>query len=396
MKTTIEINGRIYDAQSGKILANTHTATQKQQSTKESQTSVESRSPTKNLKLQRGVVMDGVRRKPATQLSQKPTQPAHQSTQRSQTLHRKAVKKPIAPKSVPYVHSTSANTTSKVEQSATGRGMLLKRVPDAKLHRALQAKKSTLVSRFSKNTQPVHPSPIAPTSHASPQKNASATSETTKITPSAPPTAPALHAPNRANGTAQQQTKETKKFVFEDQIKKANNHLLKPVKKESKRKRILRSMKLSPKIVSGVAAVFAVLLLGGFLAYQNVPSVSMRVAANKAGFDASLPSNIPAGYSFNGPVKVNDQVVSLEYGSNSDDRRFIITQRPTNWSSEALLTNYLLDSQYRYQAYKDKGVTIYIYDGSNATWVDKGIWYSVNGQDGSLSSEQLLELASSI
>ena len=122
----------------------------------------------------------------------------------------------------------------------------------------------------------------------------------------------------------------------------------------------------------------------------------MRIAASKAGFPASLPSSIPAGYSFNGPVEVNEQVVSLKYDSNSDDRNFIITQKPTNWSSEALLTNYLLDSQFRYQVYKDKGLTIYVYDGSNATWVDKGVWYNVNGDEGSLSSEQLLELASSI
>ncbi|HPR10213.1 MAG TPA: DUF4367 domain-containing protein, partial [Candidatus Saccharibacteria bacterium] len=208
------------------------------------------------------------------------------------------------------------------------------------------------------------------------------------------------HPTNPVNTQPTTTTKETptnpKKFVFEDHIKKANSHLLKPVKKDSRRKRLVRSLKISPKVVSASAAVFALTLLAGFFAYQNVPMVSMRVAASKAGFNGALPTNIPAGYSFNGPVQADKDVILLTYNSNSDARRFIVTQKPSNWSSEALLTNYLLDSQFRYQAYKDNGLTIYIYNGSNATWVDKGIWYSVNGEDGSLSSEQLLELASSM
>ncbi len=85
----------------------------------------------------------------------------------------------------------------------------------------------------------------------------------------------------------------------------------------------------------------------------------------------------------------------LTYKSNSDDRKFIVSQKPTEWTSESLLTNYLVDSKLRYQTYRDKGMTVYIYNESNATWVDKGIWYTVNG-DGSLNSEQILEIASSI
>ena len=387
MKTTIEINGRIYDAQTGKIVSTASHAV--------------SRSQTKNTRatqpaqsLRRGVVMDGISKRTlpvadTTHHSAASAKLAQAAVQKSHTLHRKAVKKP-ASTTVPYVHSTSANIPSKVERSATGRGLLLKRVPDAKLSRALQAKKSALVSKFGKpvvnatkltTVLPVQPAPPTTSHHTAKPQTESPQPLTTTTTSS--------------KETHNHQS-QPKKFVFEDHIKHANSHLLKPVKKESRRRRLVRSLKVSPKIVAAGAAVFAVLLLGGFFAYQNVPSVSMRIAASKAGFPASLPSSVPAGYSFNGPVEVNDQIVSLKYASNSDGRNFIITQKPTNWSSEALLTNYLLDTQFRYQVYKDKGLTIYIYDGSNATWVDKGVWYNVNGDEGSLSSEQLLELAASI
>ena len=336
--------------------------------------------------------MDGVSKrtpqKPAINRPSVAPKPTQAIAQKSQTLHRKAVHKPATSKAVPFVHSTSANIPSKVERSATGRGLLLKRVPDAKLSRALQAKKSSLVSKFGK------PVVSAPTiTHALPVQPAPATTEQHHVPK---PAQPKPTNPQQAVTDTHAASQYPKKFVFEDRIKDANSHLLKPVKKESRRKRFARSLKISPKIATVGAAVFAFLLLGGFFAYQNIPSISMRIAASKAGFAASLPGSIPAGYSFNGPVEVNDQVVSLKYASNSDDRNFIVTQKETNWSSEALLTNYLLDSQFRYQVYKDKGLTIYIYNGSNATWVDKGVWYSVNGDEGSLSSEQLLELAASI
>ncbi len=389
MKTTIEINGRIYDAQTGKIVSTSTNQVVSNVTHARQATAARPAQP-----LRRGVVMDGISKQTvhlATTATQSRTtaRPAQQAIQKSQTLHRKAVKKPSGA-SVPYVHSTSANIPSKVERSATGRGLLLKRVPDAKLSRALQAKKSSLVSKFGKpvvnapkitTELPVQPVP-ATTSH-----------QMTKLQPEPAHThtSTALPANNASNYHP-----NAKKFVFEDHIKRANSHLLKPIKKEGRRKRLIRSLKVSPKIITAGAAMFAVLLLGGFFAYQNIPSVSMRIAASKAGFPASLPESVPAGYSFNGPVEVNDQIVSLKYDSNSDDRNFLITQKPTNWSSEALLTNYLLDSQFRYQVYKDKGLTIYVYNGSNATWVDKGVWYNVNGDEGSLSSEQLLELAASI
>lgn len=389
MKTTIEINGRIYDAQTGKILSNT--ASKAARPTTVPQPTTKRPAPRPIAPLRRGVIMDGVNRKPQHHTPTIPPRPAAaHPVQKSQTLHRKAVKKPGDQRSVPYVHSTSANMESRVEQSATGRGLLLKRVPDVRLSRALTAKKSTLVSKFGRTTAP---KPTLTTNLA--VKTPPHTQSTHTSTVSVAPVAPPIPHGNPKHHTADKHP-SSKKFVFEDHIKQANSHLLKPVKKESKRKRIIRSLKVSPKILSATAAVFAIMLLGGFFAYQNVPAVSMRVAVSKAGFEGKLPKTIPAGYSFNGPVQAQPDNIALTYVSNSDDRKFIITQRPTNWSSEGLLTNYLLDSQFRYQAYKDKGLTVYIYNGSSATWVDKGIWYSVNGQEGSLSSEQLLELASSI
>jgi hypothetical protein len=277
---------------------------------------------------------------------------------------------------------------TRVEKSATGRGLLLKRVPDVRLMRAKHFTKSSKVQKFTTDTQPK--AKVSPNLSVKPEPvNNPITS------PAELKSASHVAAPSIAPPVPHQNSKKTS--VFEDRLFSANSHLQKPVAKAKKKRSInLPTVKISPKILSVTAAAFAILLLGGFFAYQNVPAVSMRVAANEAGFMGKLPKSIPAGYAFDGPVQAEPANITLVYSSNSDDRQFVITQKPTNWSSEGLLTNYLVDSKFRYQSYKDKGLTVYIYNGSNATWVDKGVWFSVKGDDGSLSAEQLLDIAANI
>ena len=60
-----------------------------------------------------------------------------------------------------------------------------------------------------------------------------------------------------------------------------------------------------------------------------------------------------------------------------------------------LLDNYVSVSNRDYQTKEEKGRTVYIYDDSNATWVDGGIWYQIEG-DSSLSSDQLLNIVASM
>lgn len=121
----------------------------------------------------------------------------------------------------------------------------------------------------------------------------------------------------------------------------------------------------------------------------------MRVAASQAGFKGTVPSTTPAGYAFHGPITYEKNVIVVSYKSNSDDRSFKIVQKPTTWSSEALLANYVNKSNMRYQTYNDKGLTVYVMDSNNAAWVDNGIWYTLVGSS-SLSTEQVLAMAASM
>ena len=121
----------------------------------------------------------------------------------------------------------------------------------------------------------------------------------------------------------------------------------------------------------------------------------MRVAATRAGFDAKMPGYSPSGFSFNGPINYTAGQVQISFKSNTDDRNYNVTQTASNWNSDALLANYILDEEKQYQTYLDKGRTLYIYDGSNATWVDNGVWYQVEGES-AMTTDQLIRLASSM
>lgn len=402
VKTTIEINGKLYDAHTGKILNNPKSSTPSAAS-KPAATHKPKQPVVKS-----GVVMDGIsRHKAATPVTPKSTTrhtQANKTTkaanlkqknqhttveaQKSQTLNRKAVKKPAVTQK-PHTHSTSANLHSSVEKSATGRGVLLKKIPASRLTRAAAARKSSLVSKYGKSA------PNKPMLSQDFKVQKTPVHHNAKTKPINPITHPAQHP---ATKPTHKTSSSPSRNVFEENLAKANNHKMPAVKKpRSSRHRLARKLKVSPRVVSVVAGVFAIILLSGFFAYQRVPEIGIRIAANNAGFDAKLPGDVPAGYAFEGPIKAEQDKVTVSYKSGSDERSFTLEEKPSSWSSEALLTNFLLDSNnHRYQSYSNGGMTVYIYNGSNATWVDQGVWYSVTSADNTLSSEQLLDIASSI
>lgn len=402
MKNIIEINGRQYDAITGKLLNGNSI-------NKPSDIQRHSSSPIKSS----GRNIDGVNRNKANQTIAKSdvskdshvvtkdkqiSQAKQQNTvkvvdglrkkpQKAVTLSRKFVKKP-KPMTTSAAVTVKSNPTDPIssqanKQDAYTRFAVFKKVPEAKIAKAISYKTSSAISKFSKT----------PTV----QKT---------IVSSSLPVAKEPESQNGHNSTALAQqptpTVEPKQSVFEHHIaqpvskEKASNadgvksHHIKPYHKKTHSK--VRSRRY---LAGMAAAVFAAFLFMGFLAYQKVPQIAVKVAARNAGFDAKVPGNIPSGYAYKSPVSASKDSLTIEYKSNTDKRAFQITQKPSNWTSESLLSNYLIEGKKQYQAYYNKGMTVFIYDNNNATWVDKGVWFTLNA-NGSLSSDQILSIASSI
>lgn len=142
------------------------------------------------------------------------------------------------------------------------------------------------------------------------------------------------------------------------------------------------------------AGIGTLLILGGFIAYANMPSIAIRLASANAGFHAQLPGYQPTGYALDTNIKSTSGVVSFSY--HSGDSTLNITQQPSSWDSQTLYENAIALNNQKYKSILSQGHTIYIYNrGDTASWVTGGIRYDITGT-ADLTTDQITSLAASM
>lgn len=367
---TIELNGQKYDAVTGKIIASAANPVV-------GAASKPTPKATKKAIAKAPKHLDGFTRRPGVpkpvmaRHAATPTQTVHHKPAKSQTLMRKAVTQPISTK----IHAkiTPKHTVLEVPpvEVVTNSGLFGGMQPGRAL-RASYISKSNLVSRFGASkatiqtaTIAVKPAPIA--SKTATHKTAATTRPATK----------------------------TKTNQFHAAIDSAISHEQPRARKQRYHHKIARKLRVSPQLVNFAGVAMVMLGISGFLAYQNLPELSMRVAAARSGLDANLPTYQPAGFKIAGPIEYEPGAVTLNYKSSTDERSFNVTQKNSSWNSETLLESYVSPTKEAYQTFQANGRTIYIYEGNKATWVDGGVWYNINGK-ANLNSDQLLKIAESL
>lgn len=342
MGTHIEINGKRYDARTGKLLTSDIPAPviEPKRTAHTSRTAIQVVAP---------VVSKQV----------------HAQAQRSQTLMRHAVKKPTATKA-PLPHTVKSPATLQATPIQSTRHMpLYKNTDPERAKRADQIKRSQLVTKFSDIS-----------SHAASQ-----------TVPTRIEQLPVVQAPQQHRNTKPLSPASS---AIEDGLRRAQSHkesLHHAVKTKKSRKKT--------RLISLATSGLTLLLLTGFIAYQNVPNISMRYASTRAGIEAKAPTYQPSGFSLNNKIIYTPGQITMSFSSNSDDRTFTITQRESGWNSETLRTNYVSSTGSTVQTFEDKGRTIYLYGDSSATWVNGGVWYDIKG-DSRLNSDQLIRIATSM
>lgn len=293
----------------------------------------------------------------------------HKKQQSSKTLMRTSVKKPVVAQKTT---KKPAATASKLARPAA-KPIIAPSVPapaPERFERAQQTPKSALISRFGQAVQNIR----------------------TDIIPVKPaPKAAEIGAVAAAFTAAPEEPKD----IFQAAIDAAKSHEQQKHKKRHVHHRVAHKLRISPVSVLVLSFGFVALVAGSIYAYTNVPDVAVKVASVRSGVDASLPEYQPAGYSIASPISYNSGEITLQYKSNSDDRNFEVTQRNSSWNSETLRENFISSNDKTYQTLQQNGRTIYIYDGTNATWVDGGVWYDIKGKT-SLNSDQLLRIADSL
>ncbi len=351
----IEINGRRYDAGSGKLI---HESTQMPPKTS---------SASKPVVNNKGV-MDGVAKRPTKNSSHTAASHIHKSPQKSQTLMRSSVHKP----------------TEVIHRPVTKVSMIQKSQLGDSARRQSQAStivKSPLIKKFGPN---VARSSVARSHQETIIKPGPGRADKQTTNPSTRNT-PVVSESRKVSVTEK---------LINAALASSRSHEELPVhfKRHSK---LSRKLGVSTRAAGVSMAVLAGVLLGGFFAVQRVPNLAMKVAATRAGFNASMPGYSPSGFSFRGPINYTAGRVTVSYRSNSDDRNYSVSQSSSNWNSDALLSNFVVANNKTYQTYLDRGRTLYMYDGSSATWIDNGVWYQIEG-DSSLTTDQLIRIASSL
>ena len=144
------------------------------------------------------------------------------------------------------------------------------------------------------------------------------------------------------------------------------------------------------------ASLAVIALLVGFFGYSAVPELSIRTASRQVGFSAGIPSYKPTGFSLNRSVEHTNGMVKISYISNTDNRYYTMTQSKYQDNQEGLNQQTLESGTSNYQIEEVKGLKIYIHnDGTQASWVNKGVWYTIEGT-ANLSNFQFTKIASSL
>lgn len=265
--------------------------------------------------------------------------------QRSQTLARRTTKKP---------------TSIATKRPQSGRHMDIAR--------------SSKVAKFA-------PHPIAapkPTSTATPDAAAKAHPVATRAQAKITAKQPVISAP----------VSKTPKQIKDSAIAAA---LAKPIAKPKKVKKSLSWSRRS----TIITAIFAVLIIGAYLTYVNIPSFSVSYAASRAGIEATYPEYKPDGYKLSQPVTFSDGEVTLKFVSNSGTGEYSILQTRSSWNSSAVLDNVVKKAAGdNYVTTQERGLTIYSYN-NYATWVNGGILYTIQS-NAPLSGEQIRHIAVSL
>lgn len=353
-KNTIKINGRTYDAITGELLH-----ADKVSIVTPVSTPIKPAHPAK----------PASSKKPVT--SRHAAKHAKRTPQQAKTLMRRSVRKPShAANSHDKTHLKS---TSKVatRSSVIAVKKSARRIDERRLIKAKNVPKSQKIAKFNTSNPVAHKSTPQVHHPATPQPIQHHVTTTHKRRT---PHQPAVH---RA---------KTTEDLLQEALHHATSH-----KQPAPRRHLNRSQRA----IGLSALVVTTGMLLALVATQSAPTVKMRIASAKAGFQASLPGNSPAGFHL-GDLSYGAGAVAINYESNSDqDRKFSITQKTSAWDSTTLRDAFVADTDKNFRVVEDGGLTIYLYGDNNATWVNDGVWYQVQG-NGSLSDRQLVDIAKSL
>ncbi len=327
---TITINGKSYDAVTGKLITTSHKNVEKTSEKKSTKVSVAVATVTKPTV-----------RKTVAKHTPKP----------SQTLMRSAVKKPVSKQLVRVQHELTANDMAVAVRPKPS----VNTVSHARLERAKAVVRNEQISKFNHK----EPKTNLTVQHAVvPVRRAPAATASTDESIDTP-------APKRTN---------VPDDMFTRAIANASHHV--DIKSHSK----AYKRKARRHFVSMASGVLALLVIAGFAAYLNTPSLQIQVAGLQAGVSTANHNFSKTPFRYAG---VSSSPTHRTISLKTADAQYQLIEQPTNWDGSHMIDNISSKSangDLNYDAMLVDGLIVYRLNNGNATWVKDGTWYQLNGE----------------
>lgn len=147
--------------------------------------------------------------------------------------------------------------------------------------------------------------------------------------------------------------------------------------------------------LSFAAGGLVLIVIAAFAAYQNSPSLQLKVASLRSGVSAGTPNFQASGFSYNGTAAQNGKLV---IGLKNQQGTYSVSQQDTNWSNADMIQNVGATDASGFPTYSTVqagNTTVYRLDNDSATWVANGKWYQVAGNS-SLSNSQVTALVKNL
>lgn len=302
-------------------------------------------------------------------------------------VHKIAVEKPVEKKSAPV--------KKKIKVSTAPKKIKINAVSSAETHSTVQ--KSTTLSRkyvkkpvkveiVSEQITETKPEPIVEAKPAQPTKVVTAPQPKTEVKPvrrspkiikRSANSDRALKAASRAVRRAEKAEKRAARKSIPD--------IEHRFRKKNRGRRIFFAMICSAATVGALVAFVNI----------NMPDISVRVAAMQTGIEATYPTFIPRYYSLANVESDKDGIVTMRF-NGPDGASFTLSEEKSTWDSNALLNNYV--KKYYpsdYTTLREQGITIYT-RGENSAWVNGGLLYKIESTGKYLTKEQIRNIATSL
>lgn len=143
-----------------------------------------------------------------------------------------------------------------------------------------------------------------------------------------------------------------------------------------------------------MATAGAMAIIVGLGVYISLPTISVKLAASRAGINAKNPYAL-SGYSLDNNIAAQPGKVTISYKSASGNGGYSVTQESDKSTTDyALRLNVSRQNGGSYQEMDVNGKTVLLY-GNKATWLAGDMRYTIDGSD-IMDSNQLRSIVKSL